>query len=44
MWLAYFFVGVSVGIMAFIMEIFENFLVDLRDLWTTNILENTENN
>ena len=44
MWLAYFFVGVSVGITAFIMEIMENSLVDLRDLWTDKILENTAEN
>lgn len=44
MWLGYFIVGVAVGVTAFIMEVFEVFLVDLRDLWTDRILENTENN
>ena len=44
MWLGYFFVGVTVGITAFMMEIFETSLVKLRDYWTENILENTENN
>lgn len=44
MWLGYFFVGVAVGITAFIMEIFEKSLVDLRDYWTDSILDNTENN
>ena len=44
MWLGYFFVGVTVGITAFIMEIFETSLVKLRDYWTDSILENTENN
>ena len=44
MWLGYFLVGLIVGIIAFIMEIFENALVDLRDRWTTSVLDNTDNN
>ena len=43
-WVGYFFVGLLVGTTAFLMEIFENSLVNLRDKWTYKILENTDNN
>jgi H+/Cl- antiporter ClcA len=43
MWLGYFFVGFFVGCIAFIMELFENSLVDLRDRWTLSVLESTNN-
>ena len=43
MWLAYFFVGLCVGIVAFIMEIFEKRLVGLRDMLSTRVLEATDN-
>jgi H+/Cl- antiporter ClcA len=43
MWLGYFFVGLFVGIIAFLMEIFENSLVKMRDHWTKQVLEHTDN-
>lgn len=44
LWLGLFFVGVIVGVLAFIMELIEHGLVDTREAFTTAILANTDNN